>query len=46
LYREASGYVVETGRPTVAALVNVISMQLDLAMPNRLRSPSGEAPKL
>lgn len=42
LYREASGFVVETGRPSVAALVNMISMQLDLASPGV--SPS--APKL
>ena len=30
LYREAAHYVVETGRPTVATLVNMIVMQLEL----------------
>lgn len=31
LYREAARFVVETGRPTVAALVNMVAMQLELA---------------
>ena len=31
LYRETAHYVVETGRPSVAALVNMIVMQLELA---------------
>ena len=31
LYRETAHYVVETGRPSVAALVNTIIMQLELA---------------
>ncbi|MEO8020591.1 shikimate kinase [Polaromonas sp.] len=31
LYRESARFVVETGRPSVAALVNVIAMQLELA---------------
>ena len=31
LYRETAHYVVETGRPSVAALVNKIVMQLELA---------------
>jgi shikimate kinase len=31
LYREASHYVIETGRPTVASLVNMIVSQLELA---------------
>lgn len=30
-YREASGFVVDTGRPSIAALVNTIVMQLELA---------------
>ena len=30
LYREAAHYVVETGRPSVATLVNMIVMQLEL----------------
>jgi shikimate kinase len=31
LYRETAHFQVETGRPSVATLVNVITMQLDLA---------------
>lgn len=31
LYREAAHYVVETGRPSVPTLVNMIVMQLELA---------------
>lgn len=31
LYREAAHYVIETGRPTVHTLVNMIVMQLDMA---------------
>lgn len=31
LYREAAHYVVETGRPSVASLVNMLMMQLELA---------------
>jgi shikimate kinase len=31
LYREAAHYVVETGRPNVASLVNMIVSQLELA---------------
>jgi len=31
LYREAAHFVVETGRPSVATLVNMIVMQLELA---------------
>ena len=31
LYREAAHFVVETGRPSVAMLVNMICMQLELA---------------
>lgn len=31
LYREAAHYVIETGRPSVATLVNMIVMQLELA---------------
>ncbi|MGQ0708529.1 MAG: shikimate kinase [Rhodoferax sp.] len=30
LYRETAHYVMETGRPTVAALVNMIVMQLEM----------------
>lgn len=31
LYREAAHYVIETGRPTVTTLVNMIVMQLEMA---------------
>jgi len=31
LYRETAHFVIETGRPSVASLVNMIIMQLDLA---------------
>jgi shikimate kinase len=31
LYREAAHYIVETGRPSVGALVNTVLMQLELA---------------
>jgi shikimate kinase len=42
LYRETAHFVVETGRPSVATLVNMIVMQLELAgvLPSR---PSGES---
>lgn len=33
LYSDASHYVIETGRPSVSTLVNMIMMQLDLAAP-------------
>ena len=31
LYRDSAHYVIETGRPSVASLVNMIIMQLELA---------------
>ena len=31
LYRETAHYVIETGRPSVATLVNMVTMQLELA---------------
>ena len=31
LYRQAAHFVIETGRPSVATLVNMITMQLELA---------------
>lgn len=45
LYREASHFVIETGRPSVATLVNMIVMQLELAgrMPAR-ENPAGNTP--
>lgn len=42
LYRECSHFVVETGRPSVPTLVNMILMQLELGgavPPNLARSP-------
>jgi shikimate kinase len=32
LYRQAAHYVIETGRPTVNTLVNMIVMQLEMAL--------------
>ena len=40
LYRETAHYVIETGRPSVAALVNKIMMQLELGGHLPLASPS------
>jgi shikimate kinase len=31
LYRETSNFIIDTGRPSVASLVNMITMQLELA---------------
>jgi shikimate kinase len=31
LYRETAHFVIETGRPSIATLVNMILMQLELA---------------
>ncbi len=31
LYRETANFIIETGRPSVATLVNMIVMQLELA---------------
>ena len=31
LYRETASFIIETGRPSVATLVNMIVMQLELA---------------
>lgn len=42
LYRETAHFVVETGRPSVGALVNIVLMQLELAGaidPYRVPSP-------
>jgi shikimate kinase len=41
LYRETAHFVVETGRPSVASLVNMIVMQLELAgaLPGKPISP-------
>jgi shikimate kinase len=40
LYREAATYVIETGRPTVQTLVNMIMMQLRWRPPAAPASPS------
>ncbi|PIT81450.1 shikimate kinase [Limnohabitans sp. 15K] len=39
LYRETAHFVIETGRPSVATLVNMITMQLELAghLPDPMR---------
>jgi shikimate kinase len=31
LYRETAHFIIETGRPSVATLVNMIDMQLELS---------------
>lgn len=41
LYRQAAHFVIDTGRPSVATLVNMIIMQLELA--GRLPGASGAA---
>jgi shikimate kinase len=45
LYRDAAHFVIETGRPSVATLVNMILMQLELAghLPARTQ-PTNPAP--
>jgi len=43
LYRQAAHYVLETGRPSVAALVNKIMMQLELGGQLPLKAPSPAA---
>ena len=48
LYRETAHFVIETGRPSVATLVNMIVMQLELAQPQRsqpLAAAGTEAPE-
>ncbi len=42
LYRETAHFVIETGRPSVATLVNMIAMQLELA--GHLPRPAAAAP--
>ena len=39
LYRETAHFVIDTGRPSVATLVNMIVMQLELADPQPSASP-------
>lgn len=42
LYREAAHFVIETGRPSVSTLVNMVIMQLELA--GHWPPPAGVAP--
>jgi shikimate kinase len=47
LYREAADFVIETGRPSVPMLVNMILMQLELAGvidPQQVKATVGHAP--
>jgi shikimate kinase len=46
LYREAAHYVIETGRPSVATLVNMVVMQLELAGWCAPAAPPDVAPSL
>lgn len=39
LYRETAHYVIDTGRPSVATLVNMIVMQLELASGGSVQAP-------
>lgn len=43
LYREAAHFVIETGRPSVATLVNMIVMQLELAGADLAGAPGSPA---
>lgn len=43
LYREIAHFTIETGRPSVATLVNMIVMQLELAGMNARRPAGGAA---
>ena len=43
LYRETAHYVVETGRPSAAALVNTIVMQLELAGVNLMTAKAPDS---
>lgn len=43
LYREAAHYVIDTGRPSVATLVNMIVMQLELSPGSAARESSDPA---
>jgi len=42
LYRDAAHFVIETGRPSISTLVNMILMQLELAghLPARTAQPA------
>mgnify|MGYP006176888019 CR=1 FL=1 len=45
LYREAAHFVIETGRPSVATVVNMITMQLELAGHLPLNHQAAPAPR-
>ena len=47
LYRQAAHFVIETGRPSVATLVNMITMQLELAghLPAHAQAPAPSKPQ-
>lgn len=40
LYRETAHFVIETGRPTVSTLVNMVMMQLEMAQSAVVAAPS------
>jgi shikimate kinase len=44
LYRETAHFVIETGRPSVATLVNMIVMQVELGGALQAEPPSAPAP--
>jgi shikimate kinase len=46
LYRETAHFVVDTGRPSVATLINMIIMQLEVAgdVPLKIKEPSNSTP--
>jgi shikimate kinase len=46
LYRETAHFVVDTGRPSVATLLNMIIMQLEVAgdVPLKIKEPSNSTP--
>ena len=46
LYRQAAHFVIETGRPSVATLVNMITMQLELAGHLPAHAQASSTPKL
>ena len=39
LYRETAQYVIETGRPSVSTLVNMVMMQLEMAAATTPNTP-------
>ncbi|MFZ2857718.1 shikimate kinase [Acidovorax sp.] len=43
LYRETAHYVIETGRPSVSTLVNMVMMQLEMAQGAAAAPPAAQA---